>query len=99
MCQNARAAEISIVNEVTEEPTPPLPHRFKYIEDRYCLARGVSEPDPGFLEMCECDKACHDAEDCACQEMAGLDAQGCKTFAYDGAVRSMKFTESDGTMI
>ena len=74
------------MNEESTDPVPPLPTDFQYIEGRYLLSEGIPLPDPGFLEMCDCTIACHDAELCGCQSVADTDVRGDKSFAYDTTV-------------
>ncbi|KAI0090046.1 hypothetical protein BDY19DRAFT_992979 [Irpex rosettiformis] len=81
--EQAGAARISIVNEVTGDFVPPLPRGFRYIESKYILPDCIPQPDPGFLVACDCTVGCQGAEGCDCQDVAGTDENGQKTHAYD----------------
>lgn len=87
LCQNAGAAEISILSDSRTTDNLPVKAGFRYLEQMYRLQLGLHPPDPEFLVSCDCPGPCEDASSCHCQSMADEDNHGQQTYAYDHKVR------------
>ncbi|EEB09372.2 histone H3 methyltransferase Clr4 [Schizosaccharomyces japonicus yFS275] len=74
-----RGPEITLVNEVDDEPCPSLD--FQFISE-YRLTEGVIPPDPNFQSGCNCpSEGCNLLEPNSCQCLEDMDDP--RSFAYD----------------
>ncbi|WBW75064.1 histone lysine H3-K9 methyltransferase Clr4 [Schizosaccharomyces osmophilus] len=81
--RNLKGPEITLVNEVDDEPCPSLD--FQFITE-YRLTEGVTPPDPNFQSGCNCPAdGCdlNDSSRCECLD----DLEEPKHFAYDAQGR------------
>ena len=79
------APPIRIINEVDDEPTPPLEF---YYSNKMWHGEGVPKPDPDTLQGCGCRGPCKPGSRCSCirrqKEMMALGEGGIFTrFIYD----------------
>ncbi|TDL28305.1 SET domain-containing protein [Rickenella mellea] len=82
----AKAARITIVNDIDDEEYPSVDPSFEYRESRCSYGKGVKRPGEirEFIVGCTCGKTCQTPQECACLDSSTLMSDdGEKSFAYD----------------